>query len=124
MNVNLQELQSGQQKLKGMLERIDQEQFLVRRQLGRLGADRPPGVQRAISSGGEPGAAGQRLSVREVRERAPAEPCLTRFRPPRAQSSPKRFDYGMLPPRFFAHLRDLLLRAHLDRRLEGVPRTE
>jgi hypothetical protein len=39
-------------------------------------------------------------------------------------SSPKRFDYGMLPPRFFTHIRDLLLRAHLDRRLERVPRTE
>ena len=30
-------------------------------------ADRPPGVQRAISPGGQPGAAGQLLSVREVR---------------------------------------------------------
>ncbi len=42
----------------------------VRRQPLRPGADRPPGVQRAISSGGEPGAAGQRLSVREVRRDA------------------------------------------------------
>jgi hypothetical protein len=39
-------------------------------------------------------------------------------------ASPKRFDYGMLPPRFFAHVRDQLLKAHLDRRLERVPRTE
>ena len=43
---------------------------------------------------------------------------------PVPRSSPKRFDYGMLPPRFFAHVRDLLLRAHLERRLEQVPRTE
>ena len=39
----------------------------VRRQQLRDRADRPPGVQRAISSRGEPGAAGQLLSVREVR---------------------------------------------------------
>ena len=38
----------------------------VRRQPLRPGADRPAGVQRAISPRGEPGAAGQRLSVREV----------------------------------------------------------
>ena len=39
----------------------------VRRQQLRDRADRPPGVQRAISPRGEPGAAGQLLSVREVR---------------------------------------------------------
>jgi hypothetical protein len=38
--------------------------------------------------------------------------------------SPKRFDYGMLPPRFFAHVRDQLLKVHLDRRLQRIPRTE
>ena len=39
----------------------------VRRQPLRPRADRPAGVQRAISPRGEPGPAGQRLSVREVR---------------------------------------------------------
>jgi hypothetical protein len=37
---------------------------------------------------------------------------------------PRRFDYGILPPRFFAHIRDKLLQAHLDRRLDCVPRSE
>lgn len=37
---------------------------------------------------------------------------------------PSRFDYGMLPPRFFAHVRDSVLQARLDRRLDRVPRTE
>jgi PemK-like, MazF-like toxin of type II toxin-antitoxin system len=37
---------------------------------------------------------------------------------------PSRFDYGMLPPRFFAHVRDSVLRVRLNRRLEQVPRTE
>ena len=35
-----------------------------------------------------------------------------------------RFDFGMLPPRFFAHLRDRLLKLHFDRRLYRIPRTE
>ena len=43
---------------------------------------------------------------------------------PVSSMSPSRFEYGMLPPRFFAHVRDRVLQAHLDRRLSGVPRTE
>ncbi len=37
---------------------------------------------------------------------------------------PRRFDYGMLPPRFFAYVRDRILQAHLQRRLTRIPRTE
>jgi len=37
---------------------------------------------------------------------------------------PARFDYGMLPPRFFAHIRDRVLEAHRSRRLDRTPRTE
>jgi len=37
---------------------------------------------------------------------------------------PSRFDYGMLPPRFFAHIRDRVLQMHLQRRLTAVHRTE
>ena len=33
-------------------------------------------------------------------------------------------DYGMLPPRFFAHVRDRILQAHLQRKLSRVQRTE
>ncbi len=43
---------------------------------------------------------------------------------PVSSMSPSRFEYGMLPPRFFAHVRDRVLQAHLDRRLSSVPRTE
>lgn len=32
--------------------------------------------------------------------------------------------YGMLPPRFFAHVRDRILQAHLQRKLSRVQRTE
>jgi mRNA-degrading endonuclease toxin of MazEF toxin-antitoxin module len=39
-------------------------------------------------------------------------------------SQHRRFDYGMLPPRFFAHIRDKLLQAHLHRKLTSTPRTE
>ena len=39
-------------------------------------------------------------------------------------ATPKRFDYGMLPPRFFAHIRDQLLKAHQARRLERVLRSQ
>jgi hypothetical protein len=39
-------------------------------------------------------------------------------------AQPSRFDYGMLPPRFFAHIRDRLLQAHLHRKLSRVPRSE
>lgn len=35
-----------------------------------------------------------------------------------------RFEYGMLPPRFFAHVRDRILQAHLRRRLNRVSRSE
>ncbi len=38
--------------------------------------------------------------------------------------TPTRFDYGTLPPRFFAHIRDRILQAHLQRRLASVPRSE
>jgi hypothetical protein len=37
---------------------------------------------------------------------------------------PRRYDYGMLPPRFFAHVRDRLLQAHTQRKLTRVPRSE
>jgi hypothetical protein len=37
---------------------------------------------------------------------------------------PTRFHYGVLPPRFFKHVRDMLLQAHLHRRIKPVPRTE
>jgi hypothetical protein len=39
-------------------------------------------------------------------------------------TEPSRFDYGMLPPRFFAHIRDRILQAHLQRKLSQVSRTE
>jgi PemK-like, MazF-like toxin of type II toxin-antitoxin system len=38
--------------------------------------------------------------------------------------TPSRFDYGMLPPRFFAHIRDRILQAHAQRKLTQVPRSE
>jgi hypothetical protein len=37
---------------------------------------------------------------------------------------PTRFDYGMLPPRFYAHVRERILQAHLQRKLNSVQRTE
>jgi len=37
---------------------------------------------------------------------------------------PSRFDYGMLPPRFFAHVRDRILQAHLRRKLNRIARSE
>jgi PemK-like, MazF-like toxin of type II toxin-antitoxin system len=43
---------------------------------------------------------------------------------PRRDVTPARFDYGMLPPRFFAHVRDRILQAHLRRRLNRVSRSE
>ncbi len=39
-------------------------------------------------------------------------------------SRPRRFDYGILPPRFFTHVRDRILQAHQQRKLIQVPRTE
>ncbi len=38
--------------------------------------------------------------------------------------TPARIDYGMLPARFYAHVRDRLLQTHLRRKLTVVPRTE
>jgi hypothetical protein len=42
---------------------------------------------------------------------------------PVSPSKPSRFEYGMLPPRFFAHVRDKLLQAHLRRKLNQIPRS-
>ena len=36
----------------------------------------------------------------------------------------RRLDYGMLPRRFFAHIRDRILQAHAVRKLAQVPRSE
>lgn len=38
--------------------------------------------------------------------------------------TPVRFDYGMLPPRFFANIRDRVLLVHLRRKLSRVSRSE
>ncbi|MDX8538889.1 hypothetical protein RFM23_14800 [Mesorhizobium abyssinicae] len=35
-----------------------------------------------------------------------------------------RFDYGMLPPRFYAYLRERILEAHARRKLRRIQRTE
>lgn len=43
---------------------------------------------------------------------------------PISGSKPNRFDYGMLPPRFFVHLRERILQAHQHRSLERISRTE
>jgi hypothetical protein len=43
---------------------------------------------------------------------------------PVSRSKPNTFAYGMLPPRFFAHLRDRILQAHIQRKLNRVQRTE
>ncbi len=43
---------------------------------------------------------------------------------PRHGVTPSRFDYGMLPPRFFAHIRDRILKLHQQRRLSHVPRSD
>lgn len=43
---------------------------------------------------------------------------------PVSRAKPDSFAYGMLPPRFFAHLRDRILQAHLQRKLNRVERTE
>lgn len=39
-------------------------------------------------------------------------------------TKPARFDYGMLPPRFFAHIREKILQAIQRRTLARVARTE
>jgi PemK-like, MazF-like toxin of type II toxin-antitoxin system len=43
---------------------------------------------------------------------------------PISRAQPETFAYGMLPPRFFAHLRDRILQVHLHRKLNRVQRTE
>ncbi len=43
---------------------------------------------------------------------------------PVPNSAPPRFAYGMLPPRFFATVRDRILQAHADRKLSVVPRPD
>ncbi len=43
---------------------------------------------------------------------------------PRPGVTPKRFDFGILPPRFFAHVRDRVLLANTHRALRRVLRTE
>lgn len=43
---------------------------------------------------------------------------------PISRNKPDAFDYGMLPPRFFAHVRDKILQANLRRRTSRVPRSE
>jgi len=39
-------------------------------------------------------------------------------------SQPKRFEFGMLPPKFFVHVRDRILRAHAEKRLKQIPRPD
>ena len=41
-----------------------------------------------------------------------------------AGSYPPRFEYGVLPPRFFRGVRDRLLALYATRRVQAVPRTE
>ena len=43
---------------------------------------------------------------------------------PISRSQPANFEFGMLPPRFYAHLRELLLQANSKRRLIRVERSE
>ncbi len=43
---------------------------------------------------------------------------------PVSSKSPSRFEYGMLPPRFFAHVRDKVLQAHARRKVTTVTRSE
>jgi hypothetical protein len=43
---------------------------------------------------------------------------------PISGSNSSRFDYGMLPPRFFAYLRDRILQSHQSRKLQRIARTE
>lgn len=43
---------------------------------------------------------------------------------PVCSAEPDRFDYGMLPPRFFMYIRDRILQAHLHRKLNRVSRSE
>ena len=43
---------------------------------------------------------------------------------PLPNATPRRYDYGMLPPRFFIHVRNKILQAHRSRRLNRIQRTE
>ena len=43
---------------------------------------------------------------------------------PAVNGDPSSIVFGMLPPRFFAQVREGLLRLHRERRLRGVARTE
>jgi hypothetical protein len=43
---------------------------------------------------------------------------------PVSRSKSEQFHYGMLPPKFYAIVRDKILQAHLHRRLNRVERTE
>jgi hypothetical protein len=43
---------------------------------------------------------------------------------PVSRTKPATFEFGMLPPRFFAHLRDRILQAHRNRKLDRVARSE
>lgn len=43
---------------------------------------------------------------------------------PVSRAKPATFEFGMLPPRFFAHLRDRILQAHRNRKLDRVARSE
>jgi hypothetical protein len=38
--------------------------------------------------------------------------------------TPARIDHGMLPPRFYAHVRDKILQAHVQRKLTVAPSSE
>lgn len=39
-------------------------------------------------------------------------------------TKPNRYDYGMLPPRFFTHIREKILQSHLRRRLNRIQHSE
>jgi hypothetical protein len=43
---------------------------------------------------------------------------------PVARGGVSRFEFGMLPPRYFAHLRDWILQAHLGRKVARILRTD
>lgn len=43
---------------------------------------------------------------------------------PVARAKAGKFEYGMLPPRFFAHVRDRLLAAYARKKLARLPRTD
>lgn len=43
---------------------------------------------------------------------------------PISGTDPVRFHYGILPPRFFAHIRNKIIQVHARKTLSRVPRTE